>query len=129
MGSHATARTTPQLPWMERFDGQAVVVTGASSGVGRAVARAFGAAGARVALVARNPQALENAAREIRQSGGEAAVFPVDVAEAEAVEAVARTVVERWGGIDVWVNNAMVTVLSPVAEMTAHEYQRVTDVT
>ncbi|HEY1334507.1 MAG TPA: SDR family oxidoreductase [Myxococcaceae bacterium] len=119
----------PKFDGMGCFDGQVVVVTGASSGVGRAVARAFGAEGARVALVARNPEALENAAREIRQSGGEAAVFPIDVAEAQAVEAVARTVVERWGGIDVWVNNAMVTVLSPVAEMTAHEYQRVTDVT
>ena len=119
----------PNLTGMERFDGQVVVVTGASSGVGRTVARAFGAEGARVALVARNPEALEHAAEEIRHSGGEAAVFPIDVAEAEAVEAVARTVVQRWGSIDIWVNNAMVTVLSPVSEMSAHEYQRVTDVT
>ena len=59
----------PILRCMGHFDGQVVVVTGASSGVGRAVARAFGAEGARVALVARNPEALENAAREIRHAG------------------------------------------------------------
>jgi len=106
-----------------------VVVTGASSGVGRAIARAFGAAGARVGLVARNPEALENAAREISQAGGEAMVFAIDVADAGAVDAVARTLVERWGRLDVWVNNAMVTVMSPVIEMTAHEYRRVTEVT
>ena len=114
---------------MDCFDGQVVVVTGASSGVGRAVARAFGSVGARVALVARNPEALENAAREIVRSGGDAAVFAVDVSNPEALDGVARTVVARWGSLDVWVNDAMVTVMSPVAEMTPHEFRRVTEVT
>ena len=114
---------------MRRFESKVVVVTGASSGVGRAIARAFGAAGARLALVARNPEALENAAREISAAGGEALVHPVDVADAAALEEVARATVQRWGAIDVWVNDAMVTVMSPVIEMTAEEYRRVTEVT
>jgi NAD(P)-dependent dehydrogenase (short-subunit alcohol dehydrogenase family) len=105
-----------------------VVVTGASSGVGRAVARAFGQAQARVGLIARNAEALEHAAEEIRSAGGEALVLPLDVANAPAVEAAADTVEEHFGPIDVWVNDAMVTVMSPVREMTADEFKRVTEV-
>jgi NAD(P)-dependent dehydrogenase (short-subunit alcohol dehydrogenase family) len=81
-----------------------------------------------VALVARNREALSNAAEEIRSEGGEAAVLALDVADAEAVANAARQVAERWGGIDVWVNNAMVSVFSPVEQMTAAEYRRVTEV-
>jgi NAD(P)-dependent dehydrogenase (short-subunit alcohol dehydrogenase family) len=109
--------------------GEVVVVTGASSGVGRAIARAFGGEGARVALVARGRDALENAAAEIHRAGGEALVLPADVSDAAAVDAAADAVVARWGRIDVWVNDAMVSVLSPVKEMTAHEFRRVTEVT
>lgn len=105
------------------------MVTGASSGVGRAVARAFGARKARVGLVARNIDALDACAREIEQSGGEALVCPADVADASAVEWAAARVEERWGRIDVWVNVAMVTVFAPVHQTTADEYRRVTDVT
>jgi NAD(P)-dependent dehydrogenase (short-subunit alcohol dehydrogenase family) len=105
-----------------------VVVTGASSGVGRAVARAFGQEQARVGLIARNAEALEHAAEEIRSAGGEALVLPLDVANASAVEAAADTVEEHFGPIDVWVNDAMVTVMSPVREMTADEFKRVTEV-
>ena len=72
---------------------QVVVVTGASSGVGRAVVRAFGARGARVGLIARGKEALENAAEEVRSAGGEALVLPLDVAEEEAVSAAADAVV------------------------------------
>ena len=107
---------------------QVVVVTGASSGVGRATARAFGRAGARVGLVARTREALENAAREIREAGGEALPLPLDVADAAAVDRAADEVVARWGRIDTWVNDAMVSVFSPVSEMTADEYRRVTEV-
>jgi NAD(P)-dependent dehydrogenase (short-subunit alcohol dehydrogenase family) len=106
-----------------------VVVTGASSGVGRAIARAFGARGDRVALLARNEEALHAAADEVRRLGGEALVLPLDVADAAAVEHAAATVEARWGGLDVWVNCAMATVFAPVSETTAEEYRRVTEVT
>lgn len=108
---------------------QTVVVTGASSGVGRAVARAFGNRQARVGLIARNAEALARAADEIRGTGGEAQVLPLDVADAQAVEEAASRVEERFGPIDVWINDAMVTVMSPIKEMTPVEFKRVTDVT
>ena len=107
---------------------QVVVVTGASSGVGRAIARAFGRARARVGLVARTREALENAAREVRDSGGEALVLPLDVSDAGAVQRAADEVVAQWGRLDTWVNDAMVSVFSPVAETTPEEYRRVTEV-
>lgn len=108
---------------------QIVVVTGASSGVGRAVARAFGARGAKVALLARNETALEACAAEVRDAGGEALVLPLDVADAIAVERAAAEVERQWERIDVWVNVAMATVFAPVKNTTAEEYKRVTEVT
>ena len=106
-----------------------VVITGASAGIGRATARAFGARGAKVALIARNEPALEAAAEEVRQRGGEALVCRADVADAAAVERAAAAVEEHWGHIDTWVNNAMVTVFAPALDITPEEYRRVTDVT
>ena len=111
------------------MNAEVVVVTGASSGVGRAVARAYGARGARVALLARNVEALEACAGEIRTAGGEALVCPVDVSDAAAVERAAATVEQTWKRIDVWVNVAMATVFAPVKDITAEEYRRVTEVT
>ncbi len=105
-----------------------VVVTGASAGIGRAVARAFGAQGAKVGLVARTREALVAAAREIERAGGEAMVLPLDVADWDDVKKAADDVVARWGRIDVWVNDAMVSVFSPVKETKAEEYRRVTEV-
>ncbi|MES1210286.1 MAG: SDR family oxidoreductase, partial [Pseudomonadota bacterium] len=110
------------------LEGKVAVVTGASSGVGRAIARAFAAAGANVALIARNGEALEHAAGEVRELGREALPLPLDVADATAVDAAAELVVETWGAIDIWVNDAMVSVFSPVREMTAGEFRRVTEV-
>src|SRR5690606_33667373 len=89
---------------------QVVVITGASAGVGRAVARAFAGQGARVALLARGQERLRAAAREIQQLGGEALVLSADVASWQQVEAAAQQVERRWGRIDVWINNAMATV-------------------
>lgn len=107
---------------------QVVVVTGASSGIGRAIARAFGACGARVGLIARNAEALEHAAAEIRRDGGEAMPLPLDVADAQAVDRAADQVAAAWGRVDTWINDAMVSVFSPVKEMKAEEFRRVTEV-
>jgi NAD(P)-dependent dehydrogenase (short-subunit alcohol dehydrogenase family) len=106
-----------------------VVITGASAGVGRAVARAYGARGARIGLLARGRDGLEGARRDVERAGGEALVVPTDVADAEEVEAAAQAVEETFGAIDVWINNAMVSVFSPVREMTPAEFKRVTEVT
>jgi short-subunit dehydrogenase len=108
---------------------QVVVVTGASSGVGRAIAQAFGVRRARVGLIARNEDGLNAAAEEIRNSGGEALVLPTDVSDADAVERAAEAVVQQWGRIDTWVNCAMATVFAPVMKTTPEEYRRVSEVT
>lgn len=114
---------------MARLRGKVVFLTGASSGVGRACARMFGAEGARVALAARNVLALENAADEVLAAGGEPVVIPLDVSDPEAVFRAADDVARRWGKIDIWVNDAMISVFAPVWQTTAQEYRRVTEVT
>ena len=106
-----------------------VVITGASAGVGRAVARAFAERHASVALLARGADGLDAAAKDVDAAGGRALSIPVDVADAEAVELAAESVERELGPIDVWVNNAMVSVFSPVHELTADEVRRVTEVT
>ena len=108
---------------------ETVVINGASAGLGRATAQEFGRHGANVALLARGVDGLEAAKREIESLGGKALVIPTDVADADAVERAAATVEEQLGPIDVWVNNAMASVFSPVKEMQPDEYKRVTDVT
>jgi NAD(P)-dependent dehydrogenase (short-subunit alcohol dehydrogenase family) len=105
------------------------VVTGASAGVGRATALEFAKKGADVALIARGVAGLEGAADEIRRLGRRALVLPLDVADAAAVEEAADRIERELGPIEVWVNDAMVSVFSPVSEMTADEYRRVTEVT
>src|SRR5919198_6555850 len=89
---------------------QTVVVTGASAGVGRAVARAYGARGANVALLARGEDGLEAAERDVAEAGGTPLAIPLDVADRKAVEAAASQVVARFGGLDVWVNNAFSSI-------------------
>lgn len=105
------------------------VVTGASAGVGRATALAFARRGWRVAILARGADGLDSARREIEAAGGEALVLRADVADADIVFAAAGEIVRRWGAIDVWVNNAMVTVFGKVDDITPNEYRRVTEVT
>jgi NAD(P)-dependent dehydrogenase (short-subunit alcohol dehydrogenase family) len=106
-----------------------VVITGASAGVGRATARAFGARGASVGLIARNREALEAARSEVEARGGKAVVAVADVADADAVERAAQLIEDALGPIDVWVNNAMASVLGPITEVTPDEFRRVTEVT
>ena len=108
---------------------EVVVITGASAGVGRATARAFGRRKAKVGLIARGREGLDAAKREIESLGGEAIVLPLDVADAGAIERAAGEVENRFGPIDIWINNAMLSVFSPVMEMQPDEYKRVTEVT
>jgi short-subunit dehydrogenase len=108
---------------------ETVVITGASAGVGRAAAREFAAAGARLGLIARRTEGLDAAVEEVRALGGSAIAIPADVADAGAIEAAAALVEERFGPIDVWVNAAMATVFALVAETTPEEFRRATEVT
>jgi NADP-dependent 3-hydroxy acid dehydrogenase YdfG len=108
---------------------ETVVITGASAGLGRAVAREFGRHGANVALLARGVDGLEGAKQEIESLGGKALAITTDVADADAVERAASAVEEQLGPIDIWINNAMASVFSPVKEMQPEEYKRVTEVT
>jgi NAD(P)-dependent dehydrogenase (short-subunit alcohol dehydrogenase family) len=106
-----------------------VVVTGATAGVGRATALAFGRQGARLGLIARDPEALKAVAAEIRAFSTECAIAAVDVAEADAVENAAAQFASELGPIDIWVNDAMLTVFSPISRITPQEFRRVTEVT
>jgi NADP-dependent 3-hydroxy acid dehydrogenase YdfG len=108
---------------------EVVVITGASAGVGRATARAFGRQGAHIGLLARGEDGLQAAKREVEIAGGKAIVIPTDVADNSQVNAAAEAVEAEFGPVDVWINNAMVSVFSPFKQMTAEEFKRVTDVT
>ncbi len=108
---------------------EVVVITGASAGVGRAVVRRFAAAGAHIALIARGRDGLEAARAEVEAAGGRALVLPADVANWSQVDDAASRVERELGPVDIWINNAMVSVFSPVMEMHPDEYRRVTEVT
>lgn len=109
--------------------GEVVVITGASAGVGRATAHRFARAGARVALVARESPALHAAVEEVRAEGAHTIACTVDVSDAEQVEAAAERIEQELGPIDIWINAAMATIFAPVAEISAEEFRRATEVT
>jgi NAD(P)-dependent dehydrogenase (short-subunit alcohol dehydrogenase family) len=108
---------------------EVVVITGASAGVGRATAREFARRGARIGLVARGRERLERAREEVERLGGRGLALPGDVADAVRVDQIAAEVEDRFGPIDVWINNAMLSVFSPVVQKRPEEYRRVTEVT
>ncbi len=114
-----SSNTTPEV----------VVVTGASAGLGRAIVQEFARRGAKIGLLARGRERLEEAKREVERLGGQALALPTDVADYEQVERAAEAVERAFGPIDIWVNNAMTGVMSPVKEMQPEEYRRVTEVT
>jgi NAD(P)-dependent dehydrogenase (short-subunit alcohol dehydrogenase family) len=109
--------------------GRVVVITGATSGVGRATAIEFAERGWRVALLARGQDGLEGAAKDVESRGGTALPVATDVSSHDQVEAAADEAETRLGPIDVWVNDAMTSVFSPFQSLEADEFRRVTEVT
>ncbi len=114
---------------MEHRKPNVIVITGASAGVGRATAREFAKYGSKLLLIARGKDALEATKKEVEEAGGEAWVYVADVANADQMNEAADYATEQLGPIDLWINNAMVSVFSRVIDMTPEEYRRVTEVT
>ena len=108
---------------------EVVAVTGASAGLGRAIVQRFAREKAHIGLIARGEDGLQAARQEVEAAGGKALVLPTDVANAEKMEAAAAAIEREFGPIDIWVNDAMVTVFSPFVEITPEEFHRVTEVT
>ncbi len=111
------------------FIDKVVVITGASAGLGRSMVRTFAEHGAKVALIARGKDGLEAAKKEVEQAGGKALVIPMDVSDPDSFDNAANRIENELGPIDVWINNAMVSVFGPLKKMNAEEFKRVTEVT
>jgi short-subunit dehydrogenase len=111
-----------------RLKDRVVVITGASSGIGRATALRLAGKGARVVLAARGEEALQSLAKECRKRGGKAVVMATDVTDAGAMDALALRAVEEFGRLDAWVNNAAVSVFGRLTEVPLQDLRRVLDV-
>src|SRR5258708_4160124 len=105
--------------------GRVALITGGSRGLGKAIALSLASAGAGIALVSRDPQALAAAAEEIRQAGGETANFPADVSDATQVAQLEHSVLARFGHVDILVNNAGVNVRKTLEELSLEDWNRV----
>lgn len=108
---------------------ETVVITGASSGIGRATVRRFAGPGVNIALIARGRDGLQAARAEVERAGGRALVLPTDVADAEAVDAAAQAVEDAIGPIDIWINDAMATVFAYLWDVSPDEFRRANEVT
>jgi short-subunit dehydrogenase len=113
---------------MNSFAGKTVVITGASSGIGRLTALSFAKQGAKLGLIARSRDGLGTLAAEVKNLGGRSYVFPMDVADAEGMKRAADHIAEEFGGIDVWINNAGVSVYGLDSEISLDDFKRVMDV-
>lgn len=113
----------------KRYRQEVVVITGASAGLGRATAREFAKRGAHLGLIARGTDGLQGTKREVEALGARAVIVSADVADAEQVENAAERIEAELGPIDIWINNAMTTVFSPLHEISPEEFRRVTEVT
>lgn len=110
------------------LNGRVAVVTGASSGLGVAFARGLSAAGARVVLSARRVERLEELSRELSGAGGECVAVPCDVTRESSVDALVKATLDRFGRVDVLVNNAGITNIKPAAEEPLDEFRNVLEV-
>src|SRR5579859_2012962 len=109
------------------LDGKVAVITGASRGLGKAMALALAGAGARLALVARDRPKLEETAAEVAALGAEAAIFIADVTEESQVATMAELVVSQFGRVDILINNAGTNIRKPMVEYTLEEWRKVLD--
>ena len=109
---------------LQQMRNDVAVITDASSVVGRAIARAFAEQGARIALLATNVDGLQAAAKELRELGAQAMVLPLDVADSQSLDEAADRILAEWGQIDLWVNNAMVSVFAPGTQGSSGKYRR-----
>ena len=109
----------------KKLDGKVALITGASKGLGKAMAVALGAAGARIALVSRNVEQLNEVGRAVKEAGGDARVFPADVSNEEQVQKLERDVAGAYGKAHILINNAGINIRKPIIEFTLEEWQRV----
>ncbi|NOY40837.1 MAG: 3-oxoacyl-[acyl-carrier-protein] reductase [Planctomycetes bacterium] len=116
---------TPSRRIQVDLSGQTAMVTGASRGIGKAIALTLGKAGAKVACIARNEEKLKETAEEITAAGGTAAIYPCDVTDSAAVEKLFEAVTEQWEKIDIIVNNAGITRDTLIPRMSDEEWDDV----